>query len=201
VNVRLGAAYLSGLVKEYRGDYFRAVAAYNAGESAVGRWWTLSNGDPAAFLEGINYKETRFYLRRSSSTFSNITGSTVRRCSPVLSQASRRREDSRRCRAAPTARGAGRQRSFDAAHARSRPDRTAAAATVRRNAGRSVASGPAGRSSPPVRLSPAHENDVAPGGHGEDRRLPDAVPERDRLHLQRVGEDAPRNRNRSRSRP
>ena len=64
VNVRLGAAYLSGLVKEYRGDYFRAVAAYNAGESAVGRWWTLSNGDPAAFLEGINYKETRFYLRR-----------------------------------------------------------------------------------------------------------------------------------------
>ena len=64
VNVRLGAAYLSGLVKEYRGDYFRAVAAYNAGESAVGRWWKLSNGDPAAFLEGINYKETRFYLRR-----------------------------------------------------------------------------------------------------------------------------------------
>jgi soluble lytic murein transglycosylase len=64
VNVRLGAAYLSGLVKGYRGDYFRAVAAYNAGEAAVGRWWKRSNGDPAAFLEGINYKETRFYLRR-----------------------------------------------------------------------------------------------------------------------------------------
>jgi tetratricopeptide (TPR) repeat protein len=64
VNVRLGAAYLSGLVKDYRGDYFRAVAAYNAGEAAVGRWWIRSNGDPAAFLERINYKETRFYLRR-----------------------------------------------------------------------------------------------------------------------------------------
>ncbi|MBP2685068.1 MAG: Lytic transglycosylase catalytic, partial [Deltaproteobacteria bacterium] len=64
VNVRLGAAYLSGLVKEYRGDYFRAVAAYNAGETAVGRWWEGSNGDPATFLERINYKETRFYLRR-----------------------------------------------------------------------------------------------------------------------------------------
>jgi len=64
VNVRLGAAYLSRLVKEYEGDYFRAVAAYNAGESAVGRWWTQANGDPAAFLEGVNYKETRFYLRR-----------------------------------------------------------------------------------------------------------------------------------------
>jgi len=64
VNVRLGAAYLSGLVKDYRGDYFRAVAAYNAGEAAVGRWWKRSNGDPAVFLEGVNYKETRFYMRR-----------------------------------------------------------------------------------------------------------------------------------------
>jgi len=64
VNIQLGAAYLSHLVKRYGGDYFRAVAAYNAGEAAVGRWWKGSNGDPAAFLEGINYKETRFYLRR-----------------------------------------------------------------------------------------------------------------------------------------
>ena len=64
VNIRLGAAYLSRLVKGYGGDYFRAVAAYNAGEAAVGRWWKGSNGDPAAFLEGINYMETRFYLRR-----------------------------------------------------------------------------------------------------------------------------------------
>jgi len=64
VNVRLGAAYLSRLVKGYGGDYFRAVAAYNAGETAVGRWWKRANGDPAAFLEGVNYRETRFYLRR-----------------------------------------------------------------------------------------------------------------------------------------
>jgi tetratricopeptide (TPR) repeat protein len=64
VNIRLGAAYLSGLVNGYGGDYIRAVAAYNAGEAAVERWWKRSNGDPAAFLEGVNYKETRFYLRR-----------------------------------------------------------------------------------------------------------------------------------------
>ena len=63
-NIRLGAAYLSRLVNGYGGDYFRAVAAYNAGEAAVERWWKRSNGDPAAFLEEINYKETRFYLRR-----------------------------------------------------------------------------------------------------------------------------------------
>ena len=64
VNIHLGAAYLSRLVNGNGGDYFRAVAAYNAGETAVKRWWKQANGDPAAFLEGINYKETRFYLRR-----------------------------------------------------------------------------------------------------------------------------------------
>ena len=63
VNVRLGAAHLSHLVQGYRGDYFRAVAAYNAGEAAVERWWSPSNGDPAAFLERISYRETRFYMR------------------------------------------------------------------------------------------------------------------------------------------
>jgi tetratricopeptide (TPR) repeat protein len=63
LNVRLGAAYLSRLVKGYGGDYFRAVAAYNAGEAAVERWWKRSNGDPAAFLERISYKETRSYMR------------------------------------------------------------------------------------------------------------------------------------------
>jgi len=63
VNIRLGAAYLSYLVRGYGGDYFRAVAAYNAGERAVERWWIPSGGDPAAFLERISYRETRLYLR------------------------------------------------------------------------------------------------------------------------------------------
>jgi len=63
VNIRLGAAYLSSLVNGYGGDYFRAVAAYNAGEAAVERWWKPSNGDPAAFLERISYRETRIYMR------------------------------------------------------------------------------------------------------------------------------------------
>ena len=63
-NVALGAAYLSRLVREYGGDYLRAVAAYNAGESAVAKWWKEANGDPALFLESVKYRETRFYLRR-----------------------------------------------------------------------------------------------------------------------------------------
>jgi soluble lytic murein transglycosylase len=64
INVRLGAAYLSRLLKEFDGDYFRAVAAYNGGESAVKRWWAASGGDPAAWLERISYQETRFYVRK-----------------------------------------------------------------------------------------------------------------------------------------
>lgn len=64
LNVRLGAAYLSRLLKEFHGDYFRAVAAYNAGEAAVGRWWDASGSDPATYLERISYQETRLYLRK-----------------------------------------------------------------------------------------------------------------------------------------
>jgi len=63
-NVALGAAYLSRLIREYGGDYLRAVAAYNAGEAAVAKWWGDAKGDPALFLENIAYRETRFYLRR-----------------------------------------------------------------------------------------------------------------------------------------
>lgn len=63
-NVALGAFYLSTLLTLYRGDYVRAVAAYNAGESAVARWWEEADGDPALFLERVSYRETRGYLRK-----------------------------------------------------------------------------------------------------------------------------------------
>ena len=65
LNVRLGASYLSRLLREYGGDYLRAVAAYNAGETAVTKWWEGARGDSAAFLEQISYQETRFYLPRA----------------------------------------------------------------------------------------------------------------------------------------
>lgn len=63
-NVALGAYYLSTLLSQYGGDYLRAVAAYNAGESAVARWWEQADGDPALFLERVTYRETRGYLRK-----------------------------------------------------------------------------------------------------------------------------------------
>jgi len=65
VNVRLGTLYLAKLLKEFDGDYFRAVAAYNSGESAVRRWWNASGAeDSATYMERISYQETRMYLRR-----------------------------------------------------------------------------------------------------------------------------------------
>ncbi len=64
LNVTLGAAYFAHLLSTYDGDYMRAVAAYNAGEKAVNRWWKRANGDPAMFLETVTYRETRGYLRR-----------------------------------------------------------------------------------------------------------------------------------------
>ncbi len=63
-NVAIGAAYLARLLRGYGGDFVRAVAAYNAGDPAVARWWDGADGDPALFLERMTYRETRFYVRR-----------------------------------------------------------------------------------------------------------------------------------------
>jgi len=63
-NVAFGAAYLARLLRNYGGDFVRAVAAYNAGDPAVSRWWDGADGDPALFLERMTYRETRFYVRR-----------------------------------------------------------------------------------------------------------------------------------------
>ncbi len=63
-NIALGAAYFARLLRGYEGDFVRAVAAYNAGDPAVSRWWEGADGDPALFLERMTYRETRFYVRR-----------------------------------------------------------------------------------------------------------------------------------------
>ncbi len=68
LNVRLGTAFLSGLLKRYDGDFLRAVAAYNAGPKAVETWWKEAGGDQALFLEKIAYAETRAYVRRVFAT-------------------------------------------------------------------------------------------------------------------------------------
>jgi soluble lytic murein transglycosylase len=68
LNVRLGSAFLSTLLKRYDGDLLRAVAAYNAGPKPVETWWKEAGGDQALFLEKIAYAETRAYVRRVFAT-------------------------------------------------------------------------------------------------------------------------------------
>jgi len=69
-NVRLGDAYLGGLLERYGGSYVLAVAAYNAGPSRVVRWLGIY-GDPRGgdvdtidWIESIPFAETRNYVQR-----------------------------------------------------------------------------------------------------------------------------------------
>jgi soluble lytic murein transglycosylase len=64
VNVQLGTAYLKNLFEMFHGDAFRAVAAYNAGESAVSKWIAQSGGADDEWVENIEYKETRDYVKK-----------------------------------------------------------------------------------------------------------------------------------------
>ncbi len=64
-NIRLGSRYLGTLVQRFSGNIIHAVAAYNAGPSAVSSW-VRRNGtmDPEEFVELIPYRETRGYVKR-----------------------------------------------------------------------------------------------------------------------------------------
>jgi soluble lytic murein transglycosylase-like protein len=57
-NVDAGVRYLSMLLDRYNGDLPKALAAYNAGPSAVDRW----GGVP-------DYRETREYVRKVTSSY------------------------------------------------------------------------------------------------------------------------------------
>lgn len=70
LNLRLGRAYLGGLIDDYGGSYVLAIAAYNAGPGRVQRW-IKDNGDPRKphidvvdWIEMIPIDETRNYLHR-----------------------------------------------------------------------------------------------------------------------------------------
>ncbi len=69
-NARLGSHYLAHLLRKYQGSYSLALAAYNAGETRVGKWLRVS-GDPRNssvdaidWIEQIPYSETRNYVQR-----------------------------------------------------------------------------------------------------------------------------------------
>lgn len=64
-NIRLGGRYLEQLLQQFSGNVLYAVAAYNAGPSAVSAW-VVKYGDkePDEFVELIPYQETRQYVKR-----------------------------------------------------------------------------------------------------------------------------------------
>lgn len=69
-NLRLGQAYIAGLLKKYDGSYVLALAAYNAGPSQTNKW-IRDNGDPRDksidvidWIEMIPFDETRNYIQR-----------------------------------------------------------------------------------------------------------------------------------------
>jgi soluble lytic murein transglycosylase len=65
VNIRIGARYLADLLERYDGSAALALAAYNAGMGAVGRWLTERGGLALdEFVEEIPYEETRGYVKR-----------------------------------------------------------------------------------------------------------------------------------------
>ncbi|HEX9164157.1 MAG TPA: transglycosylase SLT domain-containing protein [Thermoanaerobaculia bacterium] len=64
-NIAVGTAEYSQKLASMRGNHILAIAAYNAGEDAVGRWLaqTPVDGDPDLFVESIPYAETRLYVK------------------------------------------------------------------------------------------------------------------------------------------
>jgi soluble lytic murein transglycosylase len=64
INLTLGTQYLKDLMQRYSNDWFKAIAAYNAGETAVDRWEKeLLTDDVEEFVERIPYFETRGYVK------------------------------------------------------------------------------------------------------------------------------------------
>lgn len=64
VNLTLGTQYLKDLLEHYSNNWYKALAAYNAGEVVVDRWEKeIATDDIEEFVERIPYVETRGYVK------------------------------------------------------------------------------------------------------------------------------------------
>ena len=92
-NIAVGAAEYSQKLSVMRGNDILAIAAYNAGEDAVGRWLAQRpiDGDPDIFVDSIPYAETRLYVK--SVTRNRFEYRRVYEGSTAVSQAIGRSSD------------------------------------------------------------------------------------------------------------
>ncbi len=74
LNIRFGTAYLAGLLQDFDGNVFRALAAYNAGPAATTKWWNANSpDDQEVIVENISYRETRKYVKRVLRNYAHYT--------------------------------------------------------------------------------------------------------------------------------
>lgn len=71
INLAIGARELGHLWNRYRGNAALAIAGYNAGEGAVGRWLAAAPAGQGLdeFVESIPYDETRGYTKRVLASY------------------------------------------------------------------------------------------------------------------------------------
>lgn len=72
INISLGCKYLSLLIKKYKGNYYLAIIAYNAGMGNVDSW--IEQGlVPDDLNDSINnnipFKETKNYLKKVNNSY------------------------------------------------------------------------------------------------------------------------------------
>ena len=88
VSVRLGSAYLRKLLDTFQGNLPLALAAYNAGPQAVGRWLASGEALPLdLFVARIPYEETRGYVARvlsNAARYAYLEGGEGAVQAPVL---------------------------------------------------------------------------------------------------------------------
>lgn len=69
VSLKLGIDYLNRQRKNFDGDLYAALAAYNGGPGNAMSWVQLAENDPDLFMEVIPFAETRSYIRRIYENF------------------------------------------------------------------------------------------------------------------------------------
>lgn len=64
VGLAFGAFYLDEQLRFFDGNVYAALSAYNAGPGNAARWYAVAPDDPDLYLETVDYRETRLYIKR-----------------------------------------------------------------------------------------------------------------------------------------